>query len=180
MNLSALNGASKFGGSKFKNFAEPGVYKAIVEAADMKQSKDTTKPPYLSVRFGLYQGDKRLGGMFDIFSEPTKNFTMYKLSRFLKACNIPLEGDMELKDIALLVKDCEITLWAQEDEWNGTKRLAANLRDAEGYYTASELQEITAVYNKAMGITSDVCPTSFSVDVDDDSEEEVPFDTDEF
>lgn len=89
-----------------------GTYIATVEKAEMRQNKtDATKPPYLNITWALKdEAGNNKGTLFDILTEPTSNFTQYKLKRFIIALGLPITGEFELKDLTKIVvgKSCKL------------------------------------------------------------------------
>ena len=89
-----------------------GTYIATVEKAEMRQNKtDATKPPYLNITWALKdEAGNNKGKLFDILTEPTSNFTQYKLKRFIIALGLPITGEFELKDLTKIVvgKSCKL------------------------------------------------------------------------
>lgn len=178
MNLEALP-TSKFTKKEFK-IADPGVYYAKVSKTEMKTSQAGNE--YLSVTFDITDKDgNKKGKLFDMFFESDKSFLQYKLRRFVTACGIPCHGEMTLKDLALLANDSDLVVWVQHDEWNGKSRLAANLRDAEGYYPANSFMETYNIWATIEGKPL-LSETEGFETVSEDDEEEIPFATsdDEF
>ena len=88
----------------------PGLYKATIDDAEMRRNKnDATKPPYLNLKYKLTDMEgKSKGVMFDILSESDSPVVGYKIARFCRACGIPLQGQIELSDLAKIVKGKEI------------------------------------------------------------------------
>lgn len=143
INFDSLPKQNPGGGS-----VKPGLYYAHVEKTEMKQGKDKSKPPYLNLTLKLTDRDgKKAGTLFDMLMESDSSVIQYKLGRFLRACGIPLVGEMELKDIAKIVAGKDIAVDVKEDEYNGKKRAAVNLFDNEAYYLASEYEQVYAAIN---------------------------------
>lgn len=127
---------------------KPGLYYAHIEKTEMKQSKDKTKPPYLNLTLKLTDRDgKKAGTLFDMMSESDSAVIQYKIGRFIRACGIPLVGEMELKDIGKIVAGKDIVVDVKNDEYNGKKRAVVNLFDNEAYYLPSEYEEVYAAIN---------------------------------
>ena len=94
----------KLPSSNPSNVPAPGFYKFTVTKADMKQGKDTAKPPYLSLSLGLVDKfGKKHGNLFDGQYDSDAPAIQFKLSRFILACGLDLHGSMELKDLAKIV-----------------------------------------------------------------------------
>lgn len=122
---------------------KPGLYLAKVTKAEMKKPKEADKKPYLSLTYKLTTPEgKQAGTMFDMLMESDNVTIMYKLGRFIRACGIPLVGEMELSDLAKLVVNKTIGVDVKEDEYNGKKRAAINLFDREAYYTPEEFPDV--------------------------------------
>lgn len=122
---------------------EADVYLAHIEKAEMRKPKDPEKPEYLSLQYRLTRHNgKKAGVMFDAQYDSEKSLMQYKLGRFLKACKIPLKGQMELKDIATLVLNKDIVVDTSVDESGTQPRLQADLFGREVYYTPEEFDEI--------------------------------------
>lgn len=123
---------------------DPGVYKAKIVEAEMKSPKnDPTKPDYLNLKYTLFdRNNKNCGSIYDILSESDSSVVQYKISRFVRACGIPLTGSMELKDLAKIVKNKEIVVDVTHDKKSDQPRAQVDLFSREGYYMASEFEEI--------------------------------------
>ena len=81
---------------------------------------------------------------------------------------------MTLKDLALLVNDAKLVVWVQHDEYNGNTRLAANLRDAEGYYPETSFVETYNIWATIEGKPQITAETEGFMPLPEDAEE-VPF-----
>ena len=145
---------------------EADVYLAHIEKAEMRKPKDAAKPDYLSLQYRLTRHNgKKAGVMFDAQYDSDKSLMQYKLGRFLKACKIPLKGQMELKDIATLVLNKDIVVDTSIDESGNQPRLQADLFGREIYYTTEEFDEI---WNLAHPENNEFMPVP---------EDDIPFDT---
>lgn len=83
---------------------EKGVYKAIIEKAEMKQPTsnpgEPVKNPYLSIQLVIVDdAGKKLGTVFDMLTESDNEYARYKIKRFITALKIPITGSFELKDL---------------------------------------------------------------------------------
>ena len=112
-----------------------GHYAATVDAAEMKASKDTSKPPYLSVRLGIIDvSGNKLGSVFDIFTESEATLQRYKLQRFITALklNIP---KFELSDLTKIIigKKLEVDLKVEQQEGYAA-RTVVDVTTNEIYY----------------------------------------------
>jgi hypothetical protein len=164
INFDALPQSNPFG------TPNPGLYLAKIEEARMKQGKDTKKPPYLNVKYSLTKHNGESGGtLYDIISESDSQVVQYKLGRFLRACNIPLQGTMELKDIAKLVQNKTIVVDVALDDKAERPRAQVDLFSNEAYYQAGEFEEIYRLLHPSEYM-SDVAAVPDTV-----TSEEVPF-----
>ena len=144
---------------------EADVYLAHIEKAEMRTPKDTSKPDYLSLQYRLTRHNgKKAGVMFDAQYESDKQLIQFKLGRFLKACKIPLKGQMELKDLATLVVNKDIVVDTVIDESGTQPRLQVDLFGREAYYPTEQFDEI---WNLAHPEGNEFMPAP---------EDEVPFD----
>lgn len=121
----------------------PDVYLAVIEAAEMRQPKDAGKKPYLNLQYRISKHDgSKAGVMFDAQYDSDKQAVKYKLARFLQACNIPLKGQMELKDLANLVVGKTIVVDTKMDETATKPKLQVDLFGREAYYPKEQFDEI--------------------------------------
>lgn len=119
------------------------VYLAHIEKAEMRTPKTEGKPDYLNLQYRLTRFDgKKAGVMFDGQYDSDKQLIQYKLARFLKACGVPLKGQMELKDIATLVLNKDIVVDTSVDESGTQPRLQVDLFGREAYYPKEQFEEI--------------------------------------
>ena len=102
-----------------------GIYKAMIAEAMMKNPKDPKKPPYLSVRWELYNDDmsEKIGTVFDTLTESESNVSQVKLRKFLTATGVDLGKQFELRDVAKVCKGkwAIITIKVEPDN-NGQDR----------------------------------------------------------
>ena len=141
------------------------VYLAHIEKAEMRKPKDPQKPEYLSLQYRLTRHNgKKAGVMFDMQFDSEKQLMQYKLARFLKACKIPLKGQMELKDIATLVLNKDIVVDTSVDESGNQPKLQVDIFGREAYYPIEQFDEI---YNLAHPEGSEFMPVP--------EDEELPF-----
>lgn len=165
---------SNSGKSQFKK-CEPGVYKAKIVKAEPKTSKVGNE--YLSIRLDLMNcNGNKCGVMFEMLMDNGKAFCQYKLRKFLEAVKIPCEGEMELSDLAVLVTDKEVVVWAQEEEYNGQTNLRVNMRDADGFYPIEQYAEIKDTWNKVNGGSDGYEENNDFMNVPETENEELPFD----
>lgn len=126
---------------------KPDVYKAKIVEATMKKGKDDSKPPYLNLKYQLTNHEgKGCGTLYDIMAESDSSVVQYKLGRFLVACGIPLQGSMELSDIAKLVINKDIVVDVNHDTKGQQPRAQVDIFTREAYYPVGQFDEI---YNLA-------------------------------
>lgn len=147
---------------------KPGLYLAEIMEADMKQGQDLTKPKYLNLKYSITNHDGvNCGQLFDIIAESDSPAIMYKLSRFVQACGIPLQGSMELSDLAKLVKGKKIAVDVEhsrpkkgEEEGFKPRAQVSLFGGGEVYYKANEYEEVWARMNpEAAAAQPDFEPT---------------------
>ena len=120
---------------------EKGRYKGIIEKAEMKQGKDTSKPPYLNITWNLSLNGKPKGKFFDIITEPgDSEIPRYKLRRFITALKLPITGDFTLADLAKMVPNKGAYLDITIDEKSEPKRNQIDVFSGEIYYSFEEVE----------------------------------------
>lgn len=125
---------------------EKGSYIATIEKAEMKNPKDTSKPPYLNLTFALKTPDgKSAGKIFDIISESEHELVRYKLSRFITALEIPITGMFELKDLCKIIQGKTIIIDITKEEKEGQNpRAVVDIFTNQIYYSMKDASEIFA------------------------------------
>lgn len=88
-----------------QNTVKNGRYTAKVFKTEMRTSKETGNE-YLNVSF-LCDGG---GFVNENYFDSDKPFLQYKLGQLLKACNVNLEGEGTLKDVAKVIKDKKVII----------------------------------------------------------------------
>ena len=127
----------------------PGLYKATIDDAEMRRNKnDATKPPYLNLKYKLTDMEgKSKGVMFDILSESDSPVVGYKIARFCRACGIPLQGQIELSDLAKIVKGKEILVDVKIDDTDARYvKAVVDIFSHEAYYQVAELESLKPVF----------------------------------
>ena len=141
--------------------AVTGPHYATIIKAEMRKAKDPSKPEYLSLEYQLSdKSGAAKGKLYDLITEPTKDFTKYKLFRFLKALDLMLEGDFELKDISKIVVGKRLIVDVIPDDKGYN---SVDVRKNEIYYSLDE-EDI------AFGTAEEVADPVAAV------EDDVPFD----
>ena len=117
-----------------QNNVDPGRYTVTIFDAKMMVSK-TSKNEYLNVSFKLDGG----GFVNENYFESDKPFLLWKLGNLLKACDVKLEGEGSLKDIAKVIKGKKVIIdVAVNDRGYGTLDYSGN---NEGIYSINEAPE---------------------------------------
>lgn len=82
-----------------------GQYIATISKAEMKQGKDTTKPPYLNVETDITDpaSNSNMGKFWIIITESPADLPRWQLRRFIEALKLPIQGEFELKDLSKMV-----------------------------------------------------------------------------
>ena len=154
---------------------EPGLYKATIDDAEMRPNKNNaTKPPYLNLKYKLtdMQG-KGKGTMFDIISESDSPVVGYKIARFCRACGIPLQGQIELSDLAKIVKGKEILVDVKIDDADPRYvKAVVDIFSHEAYYQVAELESLKPVF---FAEQQEVSANDDFMQVPEGNDEGVPF-----
>jgi len=145
-------------------FAVPpkGNYLALVEVAEMKQGQNMDKPPYLNLRLALTDPDGTSHGkIFDIISESEHEVMKFKLRRFIEACEIPITGNFDLKDLVKILPGKQIIVQTTiEPAKDGRPEKGTVNIFAEGvYYPKSKMNEIFGIPTVATTPTKPTAPT---------------------
>lgn len=115
-----------------------GHYDAKITDAKMKQPKDPGKPEYLSMMFEVHDpiSKEKVGDVFINLFESTAPLVLYQISRFIKALNLPITGDFELKDLSKMVvgKELEVDLMPEEPQPGKTPQRTVLDISAECFY----------------------------------------------
>lgn len=150
------------------NVVQPGYYYAVIDTAEMKQGKDTTKPPYLNLKYKLKDKDgKNAGVIFDLIAESEHSLMQYKLKRFLTALGLTFPGEFELKDLQKVCVGKEFIVNTTIEKQEGKQdRAIVDLFSNEIYYNISAANEVfgegaTGVINASDAEDSEVVEDDF-------------------
>lgn len=124
---------------------ESGTYYATITSAEMKQGKDTTKPPYLNICLSLTDSTgKACGKVFDILAESDKELIQYKIARFVIALGLEKLGSFELVDLVKVIKNKKLIVdIKQEEPKDGyPAKAVVDVFSGSIYYPISEASEI--------------------------------------
>lgn len=115
-----------------------GHYDAKITDAKMKQPKDPQKPEYLAMTFEVTDqiSKAKLGNVFINLFESNAPLVLYQLSRFIKALNLPITGDFELKDLSKMIvgKELEVDLMPEEPQTGKTPQRTVLDISADCFY----------------------------------------------
>jgi len=129
-----------------------GFYLAKITKAEMKNPKDTAKPPYLNLTMKLTDGEgKSAGNLFDGQYESEAAVMQFKLQRFMTALGLTGLTTFELKDLIKLVADQELVVEVENTVDNRDKdlpvekqriRAQARLFGSDIYWHKSEFRTL--------------------------------------
>ena len=118
---------------------EKGTYLGVIEKAEMRQGKDATKPPYLSIQWALSKDGKPMGKFFDRITEPgDADIPRYKLKRFIQALELPITGNFTLADLAKMVPNKSAYIDIAVDEKASPARNQVDVFTGEIYYSVND------------------------------------------
>jgi hypothetical protein len=116
-----------------------GRYLGTIEKAEMRVGKDTSKPPYLSIQWGLAKDGKPMGKFFDLITEPgDAEIPRYKLKRFIQALELPITGNFTLADLAKMVPNKSAFIDITVDEKSDPARNQVDVFTGEIYYSIND------------------------------------------
>ena len=116
-----------------------GRYLGTIEKAEMRQGKDTSKPPYLNIQWGLVKDGKPMGKFFDLITEPgDAEIPRYKLKRFIQALELPITGNFTLADLAKMVPNKSAFIDITVDEKSEPARNQVDVFTGEIYYSVND------------------------------------------
>ena len=140
---------------------DPGIYVAKVAKAEMVKSKPNAEgvtSEYLKVVIDLLNdaGTTKVGTVFDSQFDSDKPLLQYKIGRFIKACGIPLSGQLELKDLAKIVvgKRLIVDVKIEKSEYQGKQQEKAvvDITTNEAYWHIDELAKVKGAKNTPQNI----------------------------
>lgn len=82
-----------------------GCYQATIVKAEMKQGKNETKPPYFSAECDIVDpvSGTNMGKFWIPLYDSEAQLCRYQIGRFIKALNLNIKGEFELKDLTKMV-----------------------------------------------------------------------------
>ena len=151
------------------NLPEAGAYYATIEAAEMRQGSDTTKPPYLNITLALKDKyGKNRGKVYDILSESDKELVQYKVARFIIALGLENLGTFELADLVKVIKNKQLIVDIKQEEATATYPAKAVVDVFKGniYYPMREAESIFGLNNTAPTVNEADLPFSLNEPTD--------------
>lgn len=137
---------------------DSGTYYATIDFAEMKQGKDTTKPPYLSISLLLKNKEgKSSGKVFDIIAESDKELVQFKLARFLLALGLDKLGNFELTDLVKVVKNKQLIVDVKQEEAKDgyPAKAVVDVFSGDIYYPISEATSIFGTTAPTLTVVDD-------------------------
>lgn len=124
-----------------------GQYIGTIKKAEMKQPKDETRPPYLNLEIDIMDeaSATEMGKIWAILSESEHPLPRYQLSRFIKALELPITGEFELKDLTKMVvgKQLKIDITPEDrDDGKAPQRSIVDV-SADIFYPLNETTTLT-------------------------------------
>ena len=162
---------------------EEGIYRVKIEKAEMRPTKPkkvgdkmVQNPDHLSLRLGVFDGDKRITGIFDVLTEGETHIPQYKLRRIIEALGLKIKGEFELSDLVKLLPNKEMLAALRvEPAGDYPAAIKVNAFDDEIYYPLEQPKK-TSKTKEAPPPDDDDAPAEeeFTPDramAEDDSEE---------
>lgn len=137
-----------------------GCYAAKITKAEMKQGKDSSKPPYFSAECDITDPASNTGmGKFWInLFESDAPLCRYQLGRFIKALNLNIQGEFELKDLTKITVGKSLAIDICPEDKPDPQRSVVDI-SAECFYPLDNkttemdavADEVTEVFNAPIG-----------------------------
>lgn len=119
-----------------------GQYLAKINKADMKQPKDDTKPMYFTAECDITDiaSGASMGKFWINLFESEAPLARYQLARFIKALNLPIQGEFELKDLTKMVKgkSLKVDICPEDTKGKGDPQRSVVDITAECFYPVYE------------------------------------------
>ena len=140
-----------------------GQYIAIIAKSEMKQGKDTTKPPYLNIEMDITDpiSQTSMGKIWTILTESEQPLPRYQLSRFIKALELPITGEFELKDLTKMINGKQLKVdIIPEDRTDGKEpqRSIVDVMSADIFYPATATNDATMDFPEAYTAPANQAP----------------------
>lgn len=115
-----------------------GHYLAKIKKADMRQPKDDTKPMYFTAECDITDpvSGTSMGKFWINLYESEAPLARYQLSRFIKALNLPITGEFELRDLTKMVngKELKVDICPEDTKGKGDPQRSVVDITAECFY----------------------------------------------
>lgn len=119
----------------------PGLHKCTIDSTSVKPGSNGN---YLEVVLKLESGAK----IWDRIVPSDKPAVQYKIGRFLRACRIPLIGEMELTDLGTVIvgKTFYVDIMHKPNVYNGveTTRAEVDIFTGDIYYLPEDINSDSA------------------------------------
>ena len=114
-----------------------GQYLAKIKKAEMRQPKDDTKPMYFTAECDITDpvSGTAMGKFWINLFESEAPLARYQLSRFIKALNLPIQGEFELKDLTKMVNGKELKVDIMPEDKPEPQRSVVDI-SAQCFYPA--------------------------------------------
>lgn len=127
----------------------PGIYKFEIIKAEMRPAFNPADPDYLGISMQLSTLDGKMAGYLnDKIVENPKPAVGHKIHRLIRACELDITGEMELKDLGKLLVGCKGFVDVGEFTPEGKEPVTiVNLFDHDCYYTKKERAVVEGIVN---------------------------------
>lgn len=127
-----------------------GQYLGTIKKAEMKQPKDASKPEYLNLEIECVDPTTSTpaGKLWVILTESEAALARYQLARLIKALNLPITGEFELKDLTKIIVNKELMVdVTPEDRKDGKppQRSVLDVNAGEIFYPTNVMPSTTPV-----------------------------------
>ena len=121
------------------NVIPKGQYIAKIKKAEMRQPKDENKPMYFSAECDITDAESgmEMGKFWINLFESEAPLARYQLSRFIKALNLPIQGEFELKDLTKMVNGKALKVDIMPEDKPEPQRSVVDIT-AESFYPLQE------------------------------------------
>ena len=108
-----------------------GQYIGTIVKSEMKQGKDTTKPPYLNIEMEITDeaSNTAMGKVWAILTESEQPLPRYQLQRFINALHLPITGEFDLKDLTKMINGKKLRVDIAPEERTDGKEAQRSIVD---------------------------------------------------
>ena len=123
-----------------------GSYIAKIVKSEMKQGKDSSKPPYFSAECDITDpaSNTSMGKFWINLFESEAQLCRYQLGRFIKALNLNIQGEFELKDLTKMVNNKSLIIDICPEDKPDPQRSIVDI-SAECFYPLEDKSEMDKV-----------------------------------